>query len=231
MTYHKKSIGNRGLNQWCLKENTVTSTHASVPTNKHFDAPSSAIYIRVASNATDSGNTIHNNVAETGANENLSVYSFYFNAYNGWRANNDTLISPYDDIEALKTYKFGNYETTWALPNNDTSVYKKLFNALLANIMGDKPGFAAVGSEVSGADYAFEQYKISEGKVTSISVHGFHLNADNKYEEKTSAKGDNKFNSTSGNALGKDYGRASRLRTRRMGVLKPTPPELKTRAI
>jgi hypothetical protein len=195
--------------------NTIRAKHAGSISDTPFDRPASAIYVRVASNATDSGNdtpnisgnTIHNEVATL---DTKSTYSFYFNAYNGWRANDATLISPYDGITDLKTYKFGNYETTWALPNNDTSVYKKLFNALLANITGTNPGFAVVSSELSGADYAFEQYKIEGGKVTSISVHGFHIattgeNA-GKYENKSTEKGDNKFDSTSGNALGKDYG-------------------------
>jgi hypothetical protein len=199
--------------------NTVTAKHTVVPSNKHFDAPASAIYIRAVGGATYSGNltpaisgnTIHNNVAATGADENLSVYSFYFNAYDKWTAldNLPSNMTAYDGVKELRDYKFGNYETTWALPGVATdTVYKKLFNALLDDItQTGKPGFAAVGSEVSSADYAFEQYKISEGKVTSISVHGFHINAagtqyDSTYAGVTPGNG---FNSSDSSST-KDYG-------------------------
>jgi hypothetical protein len=203
--------------------NTITAQHSdaisTTAPGKPFDGPTSAIYIRTMSNATDSGsatpnisrNTIHNGVAASGAK---AVYSFYFNAYDKWTASSNQNGPTYDGIAALRNYKFGNYETTWALPNNDTSVYKELFNALIANITGkdDEAGFAAVGSELSGADYAFEQYKIADGKVTSISVHGFHLNPattppkyDSAYAGAEGSKG-NRFDASTADTITKDYG-------------------------
>jgi hypothetical protein len=206
-----------------ITNNVVTAQHPNTTLpGKPFDVPTSAIYIRTVNRDADSGgaipnisgNTIHNNV---NAASPKSVYSFYFNAYDTWLANHTAGTST-AGLTALRNDRFGNYETTWALPgaNDKTSVYKKLFNALLSNITGSgtEAGFAAVGSELTFEDYAFEQYKISENKVINISVHGFHIDSTsgNYTGPATGTGSGNKFAKnalTGGNSTSvstKDYG-------------------------
>jgi hypothetical protein len=180
--------------------NTITASYGTAHTSAVYlgGAPASAIYVGRVLPATVTG---MDNTAVSISNNTLvsDVYSFYFNAFK-------TVANPTDavGVDALRTDNFSVAETTWALPtaNDQTSTYKKLFNALKANITGY--GFAYVGEAVyisNSVAFEVEQYEIQAGAVFAVSVYGDHI-ANDAYS------GDSTANAFSGSgSVGYDYGR------------------------
>jgi hypothetical protein len=188
-----------------ITNNTIDAKYGTAQTGLRNGAPASALFFnRVLGESLIgtgdpeiSGNTL---VLDTTSNQ--YAYSFFINAYQTYDA---TTINSHVGVDALRGNNFALANTTWALSTaTDTgSSYKKLFNALLANI-GTGTGFAYVSVPYSSSAYELEQYNIQDGKVTRISVLGDHL-TDGKYVGTDNQN--NVFNSSGGGTpKGVDYG-------------------------
>jgi hypothetical protein len=181
--------------------NYITVKYGTRPGPRYGDKPASAIYV---------GRVFGEDLTESNDDPNISgntlvsdVYSFYFNAYKIIEVKDENKTG----VTVLRNDNFAVAETTWALSNatDMDSTYKKLFNALKANITGKGFGYAAVPVDLGtpgNPDVAFdvEQYEITNGEVIAISVYGDHLVGD-------AYAGDGAANKFGGPGTGYDYGR------------------------
>jgi hypothetical protein len=173
--------------------NTFEAQYGTRGSAPYYNSPASAIYIYGVFGA----GTINNDDTPLDISGNTlisSVYSFYFNAFEVAQVTDNT------GVAVLRTDSFGVAETKWALTDSsdNNSTYKKLFNALKANISGK--GFAYVGVPLDSKT-AIEQYEINNGEVTAISVYSDHIGSD-AYD------GDSEPNEFDGTGtVGYDYGR------------------------
>jgi hypothetical protein len=193
-----------GLYDYSVKVtgNTITAKYGTAQSGKRMGAPASAIFINSIFGESGTGSPeISNNILNgNDATTERTAYSFYINAF---QTRNPTVFTDHSGVDVLRGDNFALYETTWALNNSDDtdSSYKKVFNALLANITGT--GFGSISIPYSASAYEFEHYNISNGKVTVISVIGDHL-TDGKYVGTDDAA--NKFGASGSAPNGVDYG-------------------------
>ncbi|MDR1470702.1 MAG: hypothetical protein LBT00_15590, partial [Spirochaetaceae bacterium] len=206
------SVQGIALQNWdptiVITDNAITARYGagSRPVNPFSDAPASAIFVNRAydtktpnagTDPTISGNTL---VAD--------AYSFYINA------RDDTIpASGYDPatgIASFRTRNFANASTTWATDPGNTTVYRKLFDALKANVTGTGLGYVATllvafDPAFINAERHVETYEITNGNLVAISVLGGIISGD-AYTYNTSGTV-NRFVSGSDSPKGYDYGR------------------------
>jgi hypothetical protein len=183
-----------------ITNNVISAQYGTQPSGLRVVKPASALYFGwvygeppMASGGTPqiSGNTLKL--------EGSSAYSFFINTHESTTVTNDN-----KGVTALREKSFANAGTTWALAENDLgsgkSSYKKLLNALLANITGT--GFGSVSIPYNATSWNYEHYTIDARKVTRISVLGDHI-GDGKYKGGSSP---NVFNPSENPGSGVDYG-------------------------
>jgi hypothetical protein len=195
-----------GIGVWhpsiIITNNRFESRYGTKPTlsatpSPYIDAPVSAIYVRRTFDHGDNGDPVI-----SGNTLLADAYNFYMNT--------EAVVPSGSIVAPLRTRGFATANTTWALPSSSdqTSIYKKLFNALKSNLGVTDVGFGFVsivtGTGFNDNGWEYEQYEIARGIVTAISVWGDHI-VDGVYVAETTGTG-NKFNSTS-NTDKFDYGR------------------------
>ncbi|MDR1107823.1 MAG: hypothetical protein LBL19_02190, partial [Spirochaetaceae bacterium] len=181
--------------------NNISAKYGTAQTGKRYGAPASALFFgRVYGEDLIGSGTpqISGNTLTLGEN---SAFSFFINAF---ETSDENIIDQHGGVAVLRGDNFTLAGTTWALSNakDKTSSYKKLFNALLANITDT--GFGSISiPQAKGNSYDFEHYNIANGKVTRISVLGDHI-VNGKY---VGDNANNVFNnSAEGTPKGVDYG-------------------------
>jgi hypothetical protein len=172
-------------------------------TAKRYNAPASALYFNLVCGEDMMGSSggepkISNNIITFDTDPSYA-YSFYFTA---WQTFDQAVVDQHPGVDSMRNYNFALANTTWALPstNNGNTSYKKLFNALLANIPGDGFGHVAIPHTIT--THENEQYKIEDGKITVISVLGDHI-VNGKYAGNDK---NNTFSSDGSVPKGVDYG-------------------------
>jgi uncharacterized repeat protein (TIGR02543 family) len=192
-----------------IKSNTVSAQYGTAQTGKRYGAPASALFFNkvfdlIGEGSPDiSGNTL---VLNTDSGANAFAYSFFINAF---ETNVPGTINQHGGVAVLRGDHFALADTKWALAESEDegSSYKKLFNALLANITSETnpTGFGSVSIPYEENSYEREHYHIDNGAVTRISVLGDHLNGDGNIYAGDSEG--NVFNSAGGGTPnGVDYG-------------------------
>jgi hypothetical protein len=179
--------------------NTISAQYGAPQTGKRYGAPASALFFNrvYGEDLMGSGTPeISGNTLTLGTN---SAYSFFINAY---ETSVEDTINQNGGVAVLRGDNFSVAGTTWALSTatDKTSSYKKLFNALLDNIIGT--GFGSISIPQAANSFDFEHYNIENGKVTRISVLGDHI-VSGKYIGDSKA---NAFGTNGGAPAGVDYG-------------------------
>jgi hypothetical protein len=186
-----------------ITNNTITARYGTFRTVLPYeDAPASAIFV----NRVYDTKTPNNSVSPTisGNTLNADVYSFFINALS------DNITAKAQDttagIASFRAKKFANAGTTWATDASDNTVYRKLFDALKADVDGNGFAYVATILTLSGLNGGFfvEQYEITNGQIVAISVLGGHISGD-AYTYDTSGA-TNTFVNSDG-PKGYDYGR------------------------